>query len=323
MVAPRIFVEAWDPEYGASFQPNELAPSKAQIDPSIELPAGKWRPLRPDRQGPIAGSVAFIDGVRRIDAMVWIQEEKEVTRMGLCASYAAGVVATGARAEVRNVTVRRGLFTSASGLSPLYTDAGPYGVERTKGASLPELTTDLQERLRELEAEVAAAVSNVDLLVVDGPLSTHHIHSSRIGYIKSHRVTYLDTPLERTVHQLSAGERTPLFLTTTSWSRYSAYLKLDETKSHPWAGIVRLELPADLSLDEARVLVDAASRALPRYASVPYKDPRAPQNLFPIGGLERELRRRLGEHAFVHRALRVAAFQSSGGDQTPESTVSR
>ena len=51
---------------------------------------------------------------------------------------------------------------------------------------------------------------------------------------------------------------------------------------------------------------------IPRYASVPQKDPRAPQNLFPIGGLERELRRRLGgDHALVHRALKAVAARTT------------
>jgi hypothetical protein len=46
---------------------------------------------------------------------------------------------------------------------------------------------------------------------------------------------------------------------------------------------------------------------LPRYASAEYKDTRAPQNLYPIAGLERELRRRLGDQRLLYRALRVAA----------------
>jgi hypothetical protein len=46
---------------------------------------------------------------------------------------------------------------------------------------------------------------------------------------------------------------------------------------------------------------------LPRYASARHKDPRAPQNLYPIGGLERELRRRLGDKELAIRALRSSA----------------
>jgi hypothetical protein len=312
VTAQRIFVETWDPEYGTSFPAGPsgaLVPSTAEIEPSIEVPAESWRPVRPDRRTRAPESIAFVDGVRRIDAMVWIRGDDDTTRMDLCASYAAGVVLAeqSSRAVIRDVTVRRGLFASVSELSPLTTDAGRYSVESTSGAGMPELTTSLQERLRELEVEVARGGSGADLVVVDGPLSTHHLRHGLVGYIKSHRVSYLDAPLERTVHRLSAGERSPLFLTTTSWSRYSTYLKLDETRSHPWAGVVRLEIPGALPIDEARSLVDAVALALPRYASVPHKDPRAPQNLFPIGGLERELRHRLGDHAFVHRALRVAA----------------
>jgi hypothetical protein len=71
--------------------------------------------------------------------------------------------------------------------------------------------------------------------------------------------------------------------------------------------VVRVEASADRTVVEASRLADLSAATLPRFASVPHKDPRAPQNLFPIGGLERELRRRLGDPAFVQRALRSAA----------------
>ncbi len=45
---------------------------------------------------------------------------------------------------------------------------------------------------------------------------------------------------------------------------------------------------------------------LPRFASEPHKDTRAPQNLYPIGGLERELRHRLGDQALLFRSLQRA-----------------
>ena len=46
---------------------------------------------------------------------------------------------------------------------------------------------------------------------------------------------------------------------------------------------------------------------LPAFASEAHKDARAPQNLYPIGGLERELRHRLGDAELLYRALRAAA----------------
>ena len=66
-------------------------------------------------------------------------------------------------------------------------------------------------------------------------------------------------------------------------------------------------------ISTASRLGDLTARLLPPLASVPYKDPRAPQNLVPIGGLERELRHRLGDQHVLYRALRAAAAASPGG----------
>ena len=56
----------------------------------------------------------------------------------------------------------------------------------------------------------------------------------------------------------------------------------------------------DLASDDFR-------RTLPRFASEPHKDGRAPQNLYPIAGLEGELRRRLGDPHLLERGLRSAS----------------
>jgi hypothetical protein len=46
---------------------------------------------------------------------------------------------------------------------------------------------------------------------------------------------------------------------------------------------------------------------LPRYAGVAHVDPRAPQNLQPIGALEAQLRHRLGHPRQAALAVRAAA----------------
>ena len=62
---------------------------------------------------------------------------------------------------------------------------------------------------------------------------------------------------------------------------------------------------------------DAVARAeivlacLPRFASEAHKEPRAPQNLYPIAGLENQLRHRLGDALLLERSLRVAAATST------------
>jgi hypothetical protein len=305
----RIFVEAWDPEYGSPFAAGDMTPSLAEVDPSVEVPVASWKPIPPE-PGAGAERLAFIDGVRRIDALVWIEDSAGALRRGLCASYAAGVVATGGRAEIRDIRVRRRLLTESGSVEPLATDAGIYTPEPVAGESIAQLSSGLQELLRRLEIEVAVREKGLDLLVVDGPLSSHHAREGVVGYVKSHHVSYLEPDLERTVGGLEPFERTPLFLTTTSYRRYSSYLRLAGARSHPFSGVVRLELSAESPFPEVQRLASLAARTLPRYGSIPHKDPRAPQNLFPIGALERELRRRLGDHAIVHRALRAAAAGS-------------
>jgi hypothetical protein len=92
-----------------------------------------------------------------------------------------------------------------------------------------------------------------------------------------------------------------------AWARYSWFLRLPGPVGHPGSGITRLEASGDLRAAEATALADRSPVTLPGYASVPHKDPRVPQNLFPIGGLERALRHRLGDAARVQCALRIAA----------------
>ena len=80
---------------------------------------------------------------------------------------------------------------------------------------------------------------------------------------------------------------------------------------------MRCEANAELPVAAAAAIADRVTAALPRFASQPHKDTRAPQNLYPIGGLERMLRRRLGDAALLHRALRVAAAKDCASSQAP------
>jgi hypothetical protein len=75
---------------------------------------------------------------------------------------------------------------------------------------------------------------------------------------------------------------------------------------------VRCEATADLAANEVVALADVTAAVLPRYASERYKESRAPQNLYPISGLERELRRRLGDAELLYRALRTVANRTRG-----------
>jgi len=65
----KFTVEAWDPDYGAPSDP-DLADSTDKVDPSVEISPEHWHPLLPDCAP--AEDVLFVDGVRRVDANLWI-----------------------------------------------------------------------------------------------------------------------------------------------------------------------------------------------------------------------------------------------------------
>ena len=262
--------------------------------------------------------------------------------LALCASYAAGVVCCrpGA-AHLLAAEVRRGLFSTAEHATDVVTPAGRYRRVHTpaRGEPAADLSLAVQRALGDVEGAVAAqartgtgsagatasaggataagaahatgtgaaaAAEGEDLLVVDGPLRGRQHLPRAIGFIKTHRSEYLPAALHRVVGRLAPGQRTPVFGLGTSWQRHSWYLKLPGSPA-PWAGVVRVECPAELSLAQVVDLADRSAPMLCRYASTEYKDARAPQNLYPIGGLERELRRRLGDQKLLYRAIRRAS----------------
>ena len=239
---------------------------------------------------------------------MWITLDDDTVHMGICASYAAGVVACDGSAQVVGASVERRLFTKA-GPGPLNTRAGSYAPAAVADDNIETLTNALQRHMGDLEIRVAEELGSGDdsLIILDGPL-THRQHvPGAIGYVKSHQAAYLPSDLAQVVGRLAPGQRTPVFVTETIWSRYSWYLRLPGPGQHPWAGIVRCEASSDTPMERVRQRADHTALLLPGFSSQAHKDPRAPQNLLPISALERELRRRLGDRRFVERALRAAA----------------
>jgi hypothetical protein len=309
----RFAVDAWDPAYGSSVDLADEPASSATVLPDVETAV--WAPVPPAAVA-LPATVLFVDGVRRIDARVWVEEPPGVGAgtggFGICASYAAGVVAcTGPVARLAVAQVHRGLFTATAAATAVSTTAGDYPLRTSTSDAGDDLSLALQRALGAAEVEAAAAarddVSGDDLLVVDGPLRGRAHLPRAIGYIKTHRISYLPPELNEVVVALRAGERTPVFRMGTSWDRYSWYLRLPCRPNGTWAGIVRIECGAELAAADAITLATLSQAVLPRYASTEHKDRRAPQNLHPIAGLERQLRRRLGHPAILYRALRRAA----------------
>jgi uncharacterized protein len=307
-------VDAWDPSYGASLDASAPGPADG-LDVEVELPAGQWRPLDPPAGLAPPATVLMVDGVRRIDARIWTAGIGGTPPSpGLACSYAAGVVRCAAgSAAVAAATVERSIFTSASDQSDV--DAGStvrYKAVRIEGAQDADLMAAMQTALMQLEqrttTEVLTTVAGGDeLIVVDGPLRGPGAPPRVIGYAKTQQKQYLPDHLLPVVGALNPGQRTPVFRIGGRWSRYTWYLRQPGGIPIPWSGVVRLECSAELTPAQAIELAELASVTLPRYASSAVKDPRAPQQLVPIGGLEQRLRRMLGDTKLLQRALAAAS----------------
>lgn len=299
----RFAVETWAPDYGTPVDP-DMEESTTEVDADIELDRASWRPLEVTAE-PV-DDVVFVDGVRRVDANVWIDDGAQPPVFGLCATYAAGAVRCNGSAQLVSVQVERSLFTSASTAEPIETIHGGYGVEPTVGSTPEELWLGIQKRMGLLEGRVSATLDVPGLVMVDGPLSHHSQVDGAVGYVKTQHVHHLPEDVRPILREIPVGRRTPLFLMGGNRQTMSWYLRLASGPA-PMSGVVRCELAASGTVAEVAALADRVTATLPRFSSHEHKDPRAPQNLYPIGGLERELRRRLGDPALMYRALRRAA----------------
>ena len=316
-------MNAWDPSYGSSFEGDSgdgpASASSAQVDTDVEVPAAQWRPIDVSTSVRCPDVVFLVDGVRRNDAGLWTSEEDGTSYAGLAASYAAGVVrcdlARGA-AELVGARVGRGLFTASPSAGDVQAGSVRYEVHRISGTGeASKLPAAVQGPLTALEIDISAAARDggtdgSDLLVVDGPLRNRRQLPRTIGYVKTQQKQYLPAALTAVVTALRPTQRTPVFHLGTVWGGWSWYLRLPGASGAPWSGIVRVECSPDLTADQAIELADVSGATLPRFASSAYKDPRAPQNLVPIAGLERRLRGMLGDARVLHRALTLATART-------------
>jgi hypothetical protein len=311
----RFSVDAWQPEYGSATDVGALDESDVETQIDVEVPVGQWAPRRPPGVAP-AEELLFVDGVRRVEARVWITEPDGSLSLGLAASYAAGVVrCVPGRAHVEITEVERRLFTAAPSAGPIVTRYGTFPVSASAARTPEDLALDLQQNMATLEHRVAQAAAGAGtstathrpLVVVDGPLRAGAHACGTVGSIKTQQRSYGPPVVQQTVAALAAGERTPVFVVGGRFACWSWYVRLPGPVPYPLASVVRCVVDADVARDEVLALADTVTMTLPRYASSPAKDARAPQNLYPIAGLERDLRRRLGDPQLLLRGLTLAA----------------
>lgn len=281
-----------------------------EIDPSVETP--DWKAIRPAATA-TPWRICFVDGVRRVDARVLAQDDDGKLIHGLFAAAGAGcVVSEDARATYDRIEIQRCLILGGGRQKTESVAAGAQVIE-FKGIASPGDTPDdlmncLQNLMRTSEVALAESFLGAGTCVfADGPLNFFSARTDPlVGVIKRIYLPYLDAAHFALVAQLERGERTPLFsIRDGKYDRYSWFqrLAMPRAMEHGLAGIVRLEVRAALGQKQASELANFATVRLPEFASTAVRDPRAPQNLVPIGALEEQLRHRLGDVITIRRAI--------------------
>ena len=282
------------------------------VDASVEVPETRWAPI--PSTGPVFDELAFIDGVPRKEANVWVTAEDGTERAGVCAAVAAGAaVISGKTHSVQSVRVHRGLYTTPGPETGIATDAGEYElVECTDPGE--GFAKHINDKMADIERLVTVPAS-VDLIVYDGPLRARP-DPKGVGYTKTMVRRYLPEDLHNMLRHLDAGDRTPMFRIgepPDAYCRWAWYLRLPGDRPHRLACLVRCEMPArTISASDAAHRASRVTTTLMRYASDPGVEERAPQNLYPIAALERELRNYLGDEHLLKMSLLAAARAEPG-----------
>ena len=299
------------PDYGMGFDVDvDLAPPS--VEPDVETDDWTTPRTPPAQVGP-SGPTAFIDGVRRAEVRL-VADQDGQRGFGLFGSYAVGAVRCDARAEFTDQTVGR-VIALGNALTPSETevDCGQATLRfdpiSEPGPEPEAPLLGLQTRMRDDESRLARAIADAEdcLVLCDGPLGFLELKRSPVvGVIKRFARPYLDPVRETLLRTLGAGQRTPVFGIDLDRRnrRYSWYLRLVALRPpwHDYAGLVRCEVTAAIGTRGAVGLANRVTSILPGFAGRP-SDPRAPQNLAPVGGLETLLRHRMGDALLIRRSL--------------------
>jgi len=303
---PRLRLDVWSPDHAAL--ETRLAQPLSELQAEPVAADGPW--ARKREVSDWAGPLFFVDGRFRTDALLYLDDAP-----ALLVSVAVGAVGLEpgrAYYDEAAFAVRRFLVAPPGAWpEPRFFPASGLDYQLVEAEGEPEaLRTAAMERRASLEMALGEGILERRpgaLILHDGPL--HRLPAAqtagRLGFAKTHHRGYLNAERAALLGRLAAGERTPVFTFTRGERRfYSWYLRLPLEPDRPYAAaatLLRVETAAPEA--EALALARVSLSVFPRLASRPFRDPRAPQNLVPVGALERELGRRLGSAALVRRRL--------------------
>jgi hypothetical protein len=303
----RLRLDPWPADYEAPIAFEDVeSPQHVHIDTAIETE--DWKAVAPAPQS--VGECCFVDGVRRVEARVLADLDGKLIH-GLFGSSAAGFVRSAGQAEFGEIRVERSLILGRGMQRDMCLTVGAnhlvfHGIAAEQNTP-NDILGHLQNRMRAAEAKLAEDLAGKGSCVfVDGLSYRATGRQEVIGVVKRIMEPYLDRQEFALLETLQPGQRSPLFaIVDGKYDRYSCFLRLTTGRAvdHPLTGIVRLEVGAAVGRDKGVALMSTAAAVLPRFASNPIRDPRAPQNLLPVGALEQEMKRRLGDPLMIRRAI--------------------
>ena len=311
--SPIVTLDPWSPDYGSAvgFDEEEDEEGGAfSVDHLVE--SDDWSAGITPRALPFPEAAAFVDGVQRLEYRARVDDGEMVAEAAFASVAVGCAVSRDAQASMTCEFTGRVFAVAGPAV------AGPMVIEYANGELIYEVARSeetghravlqaIAVRRRDLElACVRKMLDRHPLVISDGRLDRPEATEGQlVGVAKTLHELYLKGDARALISRLAPGTRTPMFLIEDSWgSRYSWFLRLPHTRAihHSYAGIVRLEAPAFTSRVPTDV-ADMMTHNLPRFASRPEHDPRAPQNLLPVGALERQLRHELGDVRYIRRLI--------------------
>lgn len=322
--SPRFLLDAWSADYTGS---NELEDAgdadSSAFEVDINVETADWSEAVIALPLPRPGRIVFVDGTQRIEAWGRLESAEGMVEAALASVAVGAAVSYADRSEItfeeaprvhRILAIGGGVSVAAMNLR-----AGRVNLrfepENGNNPGRQGVYQAIGTRRRDLErffAEKMTRESEDSLVVQDGrllfdPGAPYQV----VGMAKTMHVNYLaGRPQALLLSQLAARERTPVFrIHEGQRTRYSWYLRLPYTRPihYSLAGIVRLETP-EIGREAAIRLANLTTAHLPTFASRPEHDPRAPQNLLPIGALEKRLRHEMGDRTLMLRAIEDHLF---------------
>lgn len=328
-----IRIEPWGMGYDAPVSVNtEDLSSKDSVNTEVEYGNSSWQAIRQAIAPELPNQILFIDGRLRIDERLNGGSSDEVI-YGAFATIAVGAVLvdrTISRAKCVATEVKRIIALGGGLVAPITEIPCPetgrvilkYDHCLTKETNDSDTPSQIvQSAMLAEELRIANKLALDDgildqntLIVRDGPLlyRVYQTPKVTIGYVKTMGKSYLSGAQDQVLRSLQIGERTPLFrISHKQGSNLSWYLRsgsvdigYKQMGYHDLHGIVRIDLDGSIDLDRAQAIADQSTYLIPQYASHPIRDPRAPQNLTPVGALEKELGRRMGSRELISRRIR-------------------